>query len=82
MFELFLVMIALSSPILIIIFVRHYFKYKTVIDHKLLVLQKENDKEASIVSQKALESLLQRVIILERIITDSKNDLRLKIEEL
>jgi hypothetical protein len=32
MFELFLVVLTLTSPILIIIFIRHYFKYKSQIN--------------------------------------------------
>jgi hypothetical protein len=32
MFELFLVVLTLTSPILIIIFIRRYFKYKSQIN--------------------------------------------------
>ncbi|MFT6344647.1 MAG: hypothetical protein ACJAWQ_001724 [Paraglaciecola sp.] len=38
MFELFLVMMALTSPILIIIFVRNYFNYKSEVNQKILAL--------------------------------------------
>ena len=82
MFELFLVMIALSSPILLARFVRHYFKYKAVLDHKFSVLRKENDCEAGRMSQKSLENLVERVIVLERIITERNSSLRLEIEDL
>jgi hypothetical protein len=41
MFELFLVMIALTSPFLITIFVRNYFNYKSEVNQKLLALQKK-----------------------------------------
>ncbi|MFT5595208.1 MAG: purine-cytosine permease-like protein, partial [Oceanicoccus sp.] len=38
-FELFLVMLALTLPILIIIFLGHYFHYKSEINHNILALQ-------------------------------------------
>ena len=47
MFELFLVMIALTSPILIIIFVRNYFNYKSEVNQKILALQKDSAPLAS-----------------------------------
>jgi hypothetical protein len=40
MFELFLVLMTLSSPILLIMFVRNYFSYKSEVNQKILVLQK------------------------------------------
>lgn len=40
MFELFLVLMTLSSPILLIMFVRNYFNYKSEINQKLFVLKK------------------------------------------
>lgn len=75
MFELFLVMMAISSPILAIIFVRNYFKYKSEINHKLLRLQKENDAVAVQATQKKLAILVERIIVLERIVTNSNIEL-------
>ena len=57
MFELFLVMLALTSPILIIIFVRNYFNYKSEVNQKI-------------------------VIVLEKIVTDSKFELGQEISQL
>jgi len=57
MFELFLVMLALTSPILIIIFVRNYFNYKSEVNQKILALQKDPDTEAVNSMQKRLEQL-------------------------
>ncbi|MFT6990492.1 MAG: hypothetical protein ACJASL_002470 [Paraglaciecola sp.] len=82
MFELFLVMMALTSPILVIIFVRNYFNYKSEVNQKLLVLQKECDGDAVVTMKKTLDILVKRVIILERIVTDSNIDLRHEINQL
>jgi hypothetical protein len=82
MFELFLVMMALSSPILIIIFVRNYFNYKSEVNQKILALQKDSDTEAVITIQEKVEVLVARVIVLEKIVTDSKFDLGQEINQL
>ena len=82
MFELFLVMIALTSPILIIIFVRNYFNYKSEVNQKILVLQKASDTNAVITMQERVELLVERVIVLEKIVTDNKFDLRNEINQL
>jgi uncharacterized Rossmann fold enzyme len=82
MFELFLVVLTLTSPILIIIIVRHYFKYKSQINQKILALQKECDNDVVVTMQKTLDILLKRVIVLERIVTDSNIDLSSEINQL
>lgn len=82
MFELFLVMMALTSPILIIIFVRNYFHYKSEVNQKILALQKESDTEAVITMQEKVEVLVARVVVLEKIVTDSKFDLGQEINQL
>jgi hypothetical protein len=82
MFELFLVMLALTSPILIIILVRHYFNYKSEVNQKILALQKDSDTEAVIKMQDRVEVLVARVIVLEKIVTDSKFDLGQQINQL
>lgn len=82
MFELFLVIMALTSPILIIIFVRNYFNYKSEVNQKILALQKDSDTEAVITMQERVEVLVARVIVLEKIVTDSKFDLGQQINQL
>ncbi|MFT4811281.1 MAG: hypothetical protein ACI9LX_004654 [Paraglaciecola sp.] len=82
MFELFLVMLALTSPILIIIFVRQYFHYKSKVNQKILALQKGSDTEAVITLQQKVEVLVERVIVLERIVTDNNFDSRHEINQL
>jgi hypothetical protein len=62
MFELFLVMMALTSPILITIFVRNYFNYKSEINQKLLALQKESDSNTALSTKKTIDILIDRVI--------------------
>jgi len=74
MFELFLVMMALTSPILIIILVRHYFNYKSGVNQKILALKKESDTDA-VISMQQVDVLIKRVIVLEIIITDGNFDL-------
>ncbi|MBU3004172.1 hypothetical protein [Paraglaciecola arctica] len=82
MFELFLVMMALTSPILFIIFVRNYFNYKSEVNQKILALQKDSDTEAVVTMQEKVEVLVARVIVLEKIVTDSKFDLGQQINQL
>ncbi|NQZ88093.1 MAG: hypothetical protein HRT54_11010 [Colwellia sp.] len=82
MFELFLVMMVLSSPILITIFVRNYFNYKSENNQKLLTLQKNSDSNTVIATQKKLDILVGRVIVLEKIITNSNMDLSHEIAQL
>ena len=82
MFELFLVMMVLSSPLLITIFVRNYFNYKSECNQKLLALQKESENLTVITIQKKLDILVGRVIVLEKIITNSNIDLSNEIAEL
>ena len=82
MFELFLVMLALTSPILIIIFVRNYFNYKSEVNQKILALQKDTDTEAVNNMQKRVEQLAKRVIVLEKIVTDSKFEVGQEISQL
>ncbi len=82
MFELFLVMMALTSPFLIAIFVRNYFNYKSEVNQKLLALQKESDANTTIANQKKLDILIDRVIVLEKIVTNSNIDLSQEISQL
>ena len=75
-------MLALTSPILIIIFVRNYFNYKSEVNQKILALQKDTDTEAVNNMQKRVEQLAKRVIVLEKIVTDSKFELGQEISQL
>jgi len=79
---LFLVMMVLSSPILITIFVRNYFNYKSESNQKLLALQKESESPTMIATQNKLDILVGRVIVLERIITNNNIGLSQEIAQL
>jgi hypothetical protein len=82
MFELFLILMTLSSPILLIMFVRNYFSYKSEINQKLLVLQKSNESHTIIVTQQRLDILVERVIVFEKIVTSSNIGLSQEIAQL
>ncbi|WJG10950.1 hypothetical protein [Aliiglaciecola sp. LCG003] len=82
MFDLFLVMMALTSPILITIFVRNYFNYKSEVNQKLLALQKESNSHTAVATTKRLDILVDRVIVLEKLVTNSNIDLSREINRL
>ncbi|MBA6231966.1 MULTISPECIES: hypothetical protein [unclassified Colwellia] len=82
MFELFLVLMTLSSPILLIMFVRNYFMYKSEMNQKLLVLQKDRESHTIIATQQRLDILVNRLIVLEKIVTNSNIDLSQEIAQL
>ena len=82
MFEFFLVMMVLSSPILITIFVRNYFNYKSQSNQKSLAIQNGSESVTLIATQKKLDILVGRVIVLEKIITNSNIDLSHEIAQL
>jgi hypothetical protein len=69
MFELFLVMIALTSPFLMISAFRHYLKYKAAVNQNILARQQHDETNIIISNQKTLEQLIDRVVILEKIVT-------------
>jgi hypothetical protein len=82
MFELFLVLMTLSSPILLIMFVRNYFNYKSEINQKLFVLQKDSESHTIIATQQRLDVLVDRVIVLEKIVTNRNIGLSQEIAQL
>ncbi len=82
MFNLLLVILTFSSPILIGIFISKYFKYKSEMNKQLQDLRKEIDGKNTVELQKEVELLRERTEILERIVTDSKFDLDQKISKL
>ena len=82
MFNLLLVILTFSSPILIGIFISKYFKYKSELNNQLQELRKEIDEKNTVELQKEVESLRERTEVLERIVTDSKYDLDQKISKL
>ena len=82
MFNLLLVILTFSSPILIGIFISKYFKYKSELNGQLQQLRKEIDDKNTVELQKEIESLRERTEVLERIVTDSRFDLDQNISKL
>ena len=82
MFDLLLVILTLSSPILIGIFISKYFKYKSELNSQLQQLRKEIDGKNTAELQREVELLKERSEVLERIVTDSKYDLDQKISKI
>ena len=82
MFNLLLVILTFSSPILIGIFISKYFKYKSELNGQLQQLRKEIDGKNTVELQKEVESLRERTEVLERIVTDSRFDLDQNIAKL
>jgi hypothetical protein len=82
MFDLLLVILTFSSPILIGIFISKYFKYKSELNNQLQQLRKEIDSKNIDELQKEVELLKERTEVLERIVTDSKFDLDQKISKI
>ncbi len=82
MFDLLLVILTFSSPILIGIFISKYFKYKSELNIQLQQLRKEIDGKNIDELQKEVELLKERTEVLERIVTDSKFELDQKISKI
>ncbi|MFT6086224.1 MAG: hypothetical protein ACI9UD_000954 [Glaciecola sp.] len=82
MFDLLLVILTFSSPILIGIFISKYFRYKSELNNQLQQLRKEIDGKNIDELQNEVELLKERTEVLERIVTDSKFDLDQKISKI
>lgn len=80
--ELFLIMLSVSSPVLIIVLVVQYFRYRALVAQR----SAESAREAAALRNGELErevaELRQRVEVLEAIVTDDKYDLGRKIASL
>jgi hypothetical protein len=86
MFDLLLVTLTLTSPFLIIVLFRHYFKYKTQVNQTLAQLKTQVDNDTLLRSQTSMQEsiagMAQRIIILEKIVTDKNIDLDYEIKQL
>jgi hypothetical protein len=83
MMNLFQVVLAVSAPFLIGIFVVHYFRYRSEVAHRsndtaAHELAERNNEEL----RQQLAALRERVEVLEAIVTDKKYDLSRKIANL
>lgn len=80
--EVFSVMIAVSSPVLIIVFVVQYFRYRSVAARRVSETAQRRADEDSAELKRQIETLKQRIEVLETIVTDRKYELGAKIANL
>jgi len=80
--QLFAIMMAIMIPIIMLVFVVEYFKYKKFTNRALLDLQKELAADSSDDLKKELAALQERINVLEQIITDRNYELERKIGSL
>jgi cell division protein FtsB len=77
-----LVVLALASPFLIAVFLKHYFQYKSETAHKLAELDLRTAANETESLRKQVRELQDRVEVLEAIVTDDGYTLRKKIANL
>lgn len=82
MFELLLVTMVFSSPLVLLVIIKHYFAYKTTVQKELILLQQANGANTVLAMQNKLAVLVERIIVLEKIVTNSNVDLSREIEQL
>ena len=79
---LFAVMMAIMGPIIIIVFISEYFKYKKATNARIATLNKEVAENSTEDLEKEVEQLKERIQVLESIVTDGRYDLDRKIANL
>lgn len=80
--QLFGVMMAIMLPICMIIFVSEYFKSKKSTNAQIDELKKELELNSMEEMQDEIDSLKERIVVLERIVTDSSYEVERKISGL
>ncbi len=80
--ELILVIVALASPFLIGLFLKHYFRYKSDVAGKLAKLDLKVAEANNEALHKLVVTLQSRVEVLEAIVTDEGYNLHRKIADL
>ncbi len=80
--ELFGVMMAVMLPVSLIVFITEYFKYKKSTDAQLGTLRKELELNSTKELQDEVVQLKERIVVLERIVTDNSYDVDRKIRSL
>lgn len=76
-----LIMLAVTSPFLIGMFMVHYFKYRSQVTSQLY-RDKERIDQENAGFRRELKDLRERVEVLETIVTDKRYDLSTKIANL
>ena len=80
--QLAMIILALASPFLIAVFLKHYFRYKSETAHKLTELDLRMAGNENENLRKQVLELRSRVEVLEAIVTDDGYTLRKKIANL
>ena len=80
--ELFGVMMSIMLPVSLIVFITEYFKYKKNTQAQLGKLRKEMDLNSTKELQDEVIQLKERVVVLERIVTDNSFEVERKIQSL
>ena len=80
--ELFGVMMAVMLPVSLIVFITEYFKYKKSTEAQLGTLRKDMDLNSTKELQDEVVRLKERVVVLERIVTDNSYEVERKIQSL
>lgn len=75
MFELLLLMLAIGSPIIVIVFIVQYFRYKADVNARLAELQLDIDSKATKELQDEVARLKERLNTVEMIVTDTNYEL-------
>lgn len=73
--ELLLIMVAVSSPILLIVFIVTYFRYKAKVNDRLATIKQQVDTQATEELRREVDQLKERTRVLEEIVTDGKYEL-------
>ena len=80
--NLFLVMMSVMSPVIVIVFITQYFKYKKQTSAKIEEMRQKLNENPNKELEKEVAVLEDRIQVLERIVTDSRYDLDRKIANL
>jgi cell division protein FtsB len=79
--EIFPIILAVSSPVLIIVFVVHYFRYRSEVAQRIRTTARDAEAENEEL-RRQIKGLRERVEVLEAIVTDKKYDLGSRIANL
>lgn len=80
--EVFGKLMAVMLPVSLIVFITEYFKYKRSTASQLDTLRKEMDLNSTKELQDEVGLLRERIVVLERIVTDSSYEVERKIQSL
>ncbi len=80
--QLFVVMMAVMTPVILIVFIGKYFNYKTTIAKQFSELKKEIHENSKDDLEQEIAKLKERIVALESIVTDRSYNLERKISNL